>query len=154
MSRLAVVNFTVTKELVTIASCTKSNSEIILDFEDSEGSDYRTITTLDAHLNSMESYINPNINKSVRVGASLSAVEQSVPKMQEAKVGDDFVYNELGIALIEPVTATIEFNQVQREMHPTYRSVSIGMNAVSTMLSFEDLAYSKDCLFTERGHLL
>jgi len=112
------MNFTLMKERVTIRTEIKDND----DSRWSDWNDYRTITSFDAHFNSMETYINPNLGESKNFS---NITNES--------------HNELGIALIEPVTSTLEFTQVQRNLHPTRRSFNVGINPVSTMLSFEDL---------------
>ena len=130
-----MINLSLRREEVTVACNDKFES-----FREGGGSTYdwsdsRTTISIDAHLNSMESYINPNIGRSLGLnGPSSQALTSSI---KSAKKHDDS--NELGVALIEPVTATIEFHQIQRELHPTRRSLSMNLNAVSTMLSFEDL---------------
>ena len=133
--RLAVINLALRREEVTVACNDQFESSIEGDSCTYDWSDIRTTTSLDAHLNSMESYINPNIG--VSLGINVSSSHTSTTSI---KIAQKHEYkNELGVALIEPVTATIEFNQIQRDLHPTSRSLSMSLNPVSTMLSFEDL---------------
>ena len=48
-------------------------------------------------------------------------------------------YQELGIALIEPVTAKLDFCRIERDLFATSRTMSLRMEPVSTTLSFEDI---------------
>lgn len=91
--------------------------------------DVEQVISLDANLHSMESFINPDV--SVALGGQLDETNDCESKST--------VYT-LGVALIQPVTAGVDFRQVSRERFPTIRSVNLNMEAVSTMLSFEDLS--------------
>lgn len=75
----------------------------------------------------MESFINPDV--SVALGVKSDGIAASSASDLSA----------LGVALIQPVTAGIEFQQVSKERFPTIRSTTVSMESVSTMLSFEDL---------------
>jgi hypothetical protein len=75
----------------------------------------------------MESFINPDV--SLALGESLDENKSSTSNKS----------NTLGVALIQPVTAGIEFQQISKELFPTIRSVHLNIEPVSTMLSFEDL---------------
>jgi hypothetical protein len=111
--RLAVVN----------ASFTEDSSGS----SGSDSSDVKRVFTLDANLNSMESFINPDVSVALGLkpdGAVMSCASDS---------------SALGVALIQPVTAGIEFRQISKERFPTIRSMNLSMESVSTMLSFEDL---------------
>lgn len=136
--------------------CTNSNIEL------NKWSDIKRTITVDAHLNGMESYINPNVKETLGSRSSSSSFDSDSdsdtcvientsyacgrknkpPPIDTRTLGirPDIKDNSLGIALIEPVTATIEFSQSQRQLHPTRRSFSLSMQPVSTMLSFEDLS--------------
>ena len=85
------------------------------------------VLKLDANLQSMESFINPDV--SVALGRNVvGTTPQSTSDI-----------SSLGVALIQPVTAGIEFQQTSKERFPTVRSLNLNMESVSTMLSFEDL---------------
>ena len=104
------------------------------------------ITALDAHLHSMESYINPD----VRFALSLQQhhaemMGRSLKQMSHVYFADDeYIFvgsdNSLGVALIEPVTMSIELCRVSNDRFPTLRSMHINIEPVSTMFSFEDLS--------------
>ena len=60
---------------------------------------------------------------------------------------------QLGVALIQPVTAGVEFCQIKRDRFPTLESFSVNMEPVSTILSFEDLSLIESILerWSSRG---
>ena len=101
----------------------------------------------------METYINPNVQNVIgqnRHHEIFEVLDESSLFSDEKYQSEQQINNdvseksatselELGIALIEPVTAFLEFCQIQREYHPTLRNISFRMEPVSTMLSFEDL---------------
>ncbi len=105
----------------------------------------RNITTVDAQLHRLESYINPDVSnvlglqqRHVKVLAStISAVPLSVSDDDFVDVGEHD--NVLGVALIQPVTVGVEFSRDKRTFFPTTRFVAVNMEPVSTMLSFEDM---------------
>lgn len=105
------------------------------------------IVNVDAQLQSMESYINPDVSEALlfssrhidMVGEDVSAFKhitsyQDVVSRSPQKTGDD-----LGVALIQPVTAGLEYSQTRKELFPTRRRFFINIDPISTMLSFEDL---------------
>jgi hypothetical protein len=92
-----------------------------------DGSEVTRVLSLDANLQSMESFINPDV--SVALGRKADGTSP--------KASSDV--SSLGVALIQPVTAGIEYQQTSKERHPTIRSLHLNMESVSTMLSFEDL---------------
>ena len=106
------------------------NASIFKDSSRATGSyttDVTRVLKLDANLQSMESFINPDV--SVALGRKSDGMTP--------KATSDI--SSLGVALIQPVTAGIEFQQTSKERFPTLRSLHINMESVSTMLSFEDL---------------
>jgi hypothetical protein len=120
----------------------------------------QVITALDAHLHSMESYINPDVSwalglqrqHAVMMGRSLEQMLHVYSSRQESP--SRVLNNSLGVALIEPVTTSIELCRVSKDRFPTLRSVAINMEPVSTMLSFEDLSLIRgiiDRLSSSRG---
>lgn len=107
-----------------------------------EAVDVQHITSLDAQLHGLETYINPDVDEALRfsrrhvdmIGENFSSAFSSVVDLEPSNVDD-----LLGVALIQPVTTGIEYTQVERELFPTKRSIIINVEPVSTMLSFEDL---------------
>jgi hypothetical protein len=109
-----------------------------------QAEDVQRITAVDAQLQSMESYINPDVDEALRfkqrhadiVGESFSAL---FPLSQEDQVDSSDTSDALGVALIQPVTTGLEYCEIRRDLFPTKRSVFVNVEPVSTMLSFEDL---------------
>ena len=118
--------------------------------------DFDTSVTImvDANLKGMETYINSNVQNAIGPNRHREVFEATNDSTlffdgisEQSKPGRQHTYNsksatselELGIALIEPVTANLEFCQIQRDFHPTLRNISFRMEPVSTVLSFEDL---------------
>lgn len=96
----------------------------------------RSVTSIDANFHHMESYINPNVD------SALGPSRHSTTKNSDAasqNVKGEGKGQELGIALIEPVTASFDFCQIDQVLHPTSRTVYLTMEPVSTTLSFEDI---------------
>lgn len=91
------------------------------------------MVTLDANLHSLESYINPDVK--ALLGKSAEAAEMTNAR-ESAQEGDD---HALGVALIEPVTVGVQCSQSSKDRMPTMRSMSLDVESVSTMISFEDL---------------
>ncbi len=86
----------------------------------------KTHTSVEAQFHSLESYINPQPRYFLEndyVGV------HPIPNITDA----------LGIALIEPVTATFNFHQVRRRHYPLSRQMYVNMESVSTTVSFEDI---------------
>lgn len=126
----------------------------------SKSPESQVITALDAHLHSMESYINPDVSwalglqrqHAVMMGRSLEQMLHIYSSRHESP--SRILNNSLGVALIEPVTTSIELCRVSKDRFPTLRSVAINMEPVSTMLSFEDLSLIRgiiDRLSSSRG---
>ena len=123
-SRLAVVNF----NKVTTAD---------------EGDIQHQISS-NAQLHSLESYINADVQRALSFKkAHLEIVgPQNVGSFPDPSDRFDLLNQgegSLGVALIQPVTAGLEFSESRRELYPTKRSVFVNVESVSTMLSFEDL---------------
>ena len=89
----------------------------------------------------METYINPNVENALGFeGHNPDLFDQSVASVETCRVDVEKSDEQLlGVALIQPVTAGIEFCQIRRDRFPTLESLSVNMEPVSTMLSFEDL---------------
>ena len=110
-----------------------------------QAEDVQRITTVHAQLHSMESYINPDVEKALRfnsrhaemVGDAFSSVLPRASEDEQPENGDDD--NALGVALIQPVTLGLEYSETRRDLFPTTRSLFANIEPVSTMLSFEDL---------------
>jgi hypothetical protein len=105
----------------------------------------RYLTSINAQLFSWESYINPDVDEALgfktrhseMVGDYYSsAFVQSLKEDQEDTFNDR---DTLGVALIQPVTAGIEYSDQKRDLFPTKRSIFVNIEPVSTMVSFEDL---------------
>jgi hypothetical protein len=104
--------------------------------------DVQHITSLDAQLHGLETYINPDVDEVLRfsrrhvdmIGPNYSSDFPPVVDTEPSYVDD-----LLGVAMIQPVTTGIEYTQVERALFPTKRSLVINVDPVSTMLSFEDL---------------
>ena len=104
----------------------------------------KNVTSLDAQLVSMESYINPDVSEALRfrkrhqdmVG---EAHIEAFPVPDKDTPDDTQALDLLGVALIQPVTSGLEVCEIKRELFPTTRSASVNIEPVSTMLSFEDL---------------
>ncbi|KAL7555190.1 hypothetical protein ACHAWF_018839 [Thalassiosira exigua] len=83
--------------------------------------DVRSTTTLSGHVKELATYVHNNIDN--LIGPSRST-ERS---------------NSMGVALIEPVTSTVELRVVSRSRFPTSRFVSVDIDHFATLLSFGDL---------------
>ena len=106
-----------------------------------DSEDVQRVVSADAQLHSMESYINPDVNTALCFKPSHAAMvgdmnSREFPEPEDVgpESGDS-----LGVALIQPVTAGLEFCETNRDLFPTKRSVFVNIEPVSTMLSFEDL---------------
>ncbi len=111
----------------------------------SRDSDVQHVTSIDAQLNSMESYINADVYQALcfkpsHVAMVGNANMHHFPKPEEDQTSTSDPSKSLGVALIQPVTAGFEFCQIKRDLFPTKRSLSVNIESVSTMLSFEDLS--------------
>jgi hypothetical protein len=108
--------------------------------------DVQHVKAVDAQLHSMESYINPDVYDALRfrrrhaemVGEAASSLAPPSNE-EESKENDGTGDDALGVALIQPVTSGIEYCETRRALFPTQRSLSVNVEPVSTMLSFEDL---------------
>lgn len=105
----------------------------------------RSVTTVDAQLHRMESYMNPDVSCALSLKQRhVSVLAPMIDGLHLSMFDDDFEKvgdqsGTLGVALIQPVTVGIEFCRAFRSFFPTTRSLSVNMEPVSTMLSFEDL---------------
>lgn len=93
----------------------------------------RSVTSIDANFSSMESYINPNVD------SALGPNRHSIPELTQNATRKGDGQEELGIALIEPVTASFDFCRIDQALRPSSRTVYLTMEPVSTTLSFEDI---------------
>lgn len=94
--------------------------------------DEKAVIAIDTQFHSMESYINEDVSRSF--SAKYQPAQGNNIQEQAPNGG-----HMLGVALIEPVTAGVDFVQVRRDRFPTMRTVCVSMEPVSTMISFEDL---------------
>jgi hypothetical protein len=104
------------------------------------------LTAVDAQLQGMESYINPDVDDALRFKRRHAemvgdAISKSPPAFQyeDTEENERHSSDALGVALIQPVTTGIEYSEMRRDFFPTRRSLFVNMEPVSTMLSFEDL---------------
>jgi len=84
--------------------------------------DMRGSTSLSGHIKELETYVHNNIDSLIGPDRSLS---------------DD---DSIGVALVEPVTVTVEVRIESRSRFPTSRYVSIDIEPVAILLSFGDLS--------------
>ena len=105
---------------------------------------------VDAQLHSLESYINPDVYDALRLherhaGMLGSILEDSLFRhMTSEEEKEDSFQSALGsgahgVALLQPVTTGIEFDRSCRSRFPTRRHLSLNIEPISTMISFEDL---------------
>lgn len=100
-------------------------------------SDKKVVTTVNAQFHSMETYINPNVENALGLmGHNPDLFDQNIASLVADENSEDQL---LGVALMQPVTAGIEFCQIRRDRFPTLESFNVNMEPVSTMISFEDL---------------
>lgn len=85
--------------------------------------DTRSTTTLSGHVKELETYVHNNID--VLIGPNRTYSESKA--------------HGIGVALIEPVTVTLELRLVSRTRFPTSRFLSVEIDPVSTLFSFGDL---------------
>ena len=94
----------------------------------------------------MESYINPDVRCALSLQQHhVEMMGRSLNQMSHVYfAADEYVFsrsdNSLGVALIEPVTMSVELCRVSKDRFPTLRSMHINIEPVSTMFSFEDLS--------------
>ena len=109
-----------------------------------DGGDVQHDLSSNAQLHSLESYINPDVQHALSFKKEHAEIvgSQNVGSFPDPSESVD-VLNQgegsLGVALIQPVTAGLEYSESRRELYPTKRSVFVNVESVSTMLSFEDL---------------
>lgn len=109
-----------------------------------ESNDLEQHLSSTAQLHSLESYINADVHDVMsfkREHVAIVGVENAplFPSPREDVSSSDRLEGPLGVALIQPVTAGLEFSERKRPLFPTTRSLHINIEPVSTMLSFEDL---------------
>lgn len=97
-----------------------------------------TVVSIQGQIHCLESYINPDPRRIlessfVRDSTGISTIDEM--DVDEHKERTD----DLGVALIEPVTASFSYSQTKRPNFPTVRQSFISMEPVSTTLSFEDI---------------
>jgi hypothetical protein len=105
--------------------------------------DAQHVTSVDAQLHGLETYINPDVNAALHFTQRHVEMVGPLEGIEGIQIGDQYGIltdsDLLGVALIQPVTTGIEYLQMDRELYPTRRSFVINVEPVSTMLSFEDL---------------
>ena len=101
----------------------------------STGDSNSTVTSIQGQVHSLESYINPD-PRSVLEGNLIRGTGKVDENVVENKDG---TADDLGVALMEPVTASFTFRQKKRTNFPTVREAFVSMEPVSTTLSFEDM---------------
>jgi len=104
----------------------------------STGYSNSTVTSIQGQVHALESYINPD-PRSVLEGSSMRGSRAASKIDEEVVENKDGIADDLGVALIEPVTASFTFRQTKRTNFPTVREAFISMEPVSTTLSFEDI---------------
>ena len=123
-----------TKALV-LRGLTVFNATIVKK-DGSEETSQSTTLSIQGQVHSLESYINPDpryvLEELHRISSSKESEERNTATRGECN-------DALGVALIEPVTASFTLLQLQRSNFPTLREAFISMEAVSTTLSFEDM---------------
>ncbi len=152
--RLAVLDTSIVDQ-ETIFDYVRSESQSWSDESTSRFTDKKIVTAVNAQLHSMETYINPNVEKALGMeyhNADIfdrTILASDSTRNAEEKSGDE----QLGVALIQPVTAGVEFCQIKRDRFPTLESFSVNMEPVSTILSFEDLSLIESILerWSSRG---
>jgi hypothetical protein len=97
-----------------------------------------------AQLHSLESYINADVHHALSFKKEHMDIvgpqnARSFPDASDSLEMASHGKGSLGVALIQPVTAGLEFSESRRELYPTKRSIFVNVEPVSTMLSFEDL---------------
>ena len=125
----------------TIRTMVESNSSVGPQYEDVQSS-----LVVDAHLHSLESFINPDVNKALSLQqrhADMLKTESNSPLFAVAAADDSdqvhAVDEMLGVALLQPVTTGIEFGKTSRSRFPSRRFLCVNVDPISTMLSFDDL---------------
>lgn len=83
--------------------------------------DKKIVTTVNAQLQSMETYINPNVESALgkRTHNPDSFDCQSGSQAESFRRQEQSSYDQLlGVALIQPVTAGVEYCQIRRNRFP------------------------------------
>jgi hypothetical protein len=89
-------------------------------------------------VHSLESYINPEPRK-VLEKSTMQEVVSGCKSYEESIHEHKNQSEDLGIALIEPVSATFTIRQLKRLNFPTLREAFFSIEPISTTLSFEDI---------------
>ena len=100
---------------------------IIINDSSVDSINYSNTLSLQGQLHRLESYINPDPRN----------VLEGTPGVD--KTDNRNSTEELGVALIEPVTASFTVLQNKRNNHPTIRNITLSIEPVSTTLSFQDI---------------
>jgi hypothetical protein len=125
-----------TRALV-LRGLTVMNATILKEVGNNMPPDYVVISA-QCQVHSLESYINPEPRKvleNILAEEDVSDYKTFEERLNEPKnVSDD-----LGIALIEPVSASFTIRQLKRLNFPTLREAFLSIEPISTTLSFEDM---------------
>lgn len=126
-----------TKALV-LRGLTVLNATVVNQFG-SDASGHSTTVSIQGQIHSLESYINPDPRSALETSVirHLSFTQDIIEEkeMDPCSTPNDI----LGVALIEPVTASFTFFQMKKSNFPTIREIFVSMEPVSTTLSFEDM---------------
>ena len=125
--RLAVANISIVKKKETYGT---DNRDYV---------DVQQIASINMDIHGLETYINPDVNKALRYSQRHSEMIGYEYFRSLIPISHHEGIDTLGVALIQPVTMGIEYNQTERYFFPTRRSLNVIIDPVSTMLSFEDL---------------
>jgi hypothetical protein len=131
--RLAIVNSSFAKRLsVDIDSENEMNS----------GKD-EIVTSINADFQNISTYINPDVGNALGLCPRHSVVLAEVPgldttSLDHRELGEDGA-DELGVALLLPLTVNFEFEQVRCAGSKTTRSLAVNMDPLSAILSSEDI---------------
>ena len=105
----------------------------------SEVTSKSTTVSIRGQVHSLESYINPD-PRNVLEKRSVKCLSFALGINERKEMDTHSEVNDfLGVALIEPVTASFTLLQIKRSNFPTVREVFVSMEPVSTTLSFEDM---------------
>ena len=116
---------------------------------------------MDAQLFSLESYINPDVYKALRLHQRHNEIVDSASGLRSLASLEDVENDELdladqqelGVALLQPVTSSIEYGRTSRTRYPSKRFVCINIEPISTMVSFEDLQLIESVLNLSLIHI-
>jgi len=113
--------------------------------------DAQSDVVVDAQLHSLESYINPGVDKALRLQkrhagmlsteahSRLYAAAIAAEDIDQTELATGTIGETLGVALLQPVTAGFEYGKSSRSRFPSERFLSVNIEPISTMLSFDDL---------------